>query len=161
MIKKGENKFLRPGNIELEKEPHVFLAPADRDHADFLDNLKQRRSTWEVQKSKGHGDASSELLQIQEEKEKAEKTSRTFASLYASSGFRMVNRFEYDSAPKRTFMLDWGLLKIGGNRTVCNEMPRTSMTLDGAKTQIVQGQICNTWTPLNKGKVNLNLTAFI
>jgi hypothetical protein len=146
---------LRPGNGQLEKKPHSLKSPADRDHVDFLDQLQQQKGTWETQKSKGNKDAPAELLQIEQEKDTAEKTSRDFGSLYASSGFRRVNRFEYDSAPIRSFMLDWGLLKISGNRTVSNNMPRASMALDGANTKIVPGQLCNTWTPLNKGKVNL------
>jgi hypothetical protein len=98
---------------------------------------------------------------------KAKQSSRDFGNLFASSGPRISERPEFLQEPGSAqpkgkgasanvnFLLNWALLETTPSRSVANKLPKTGMKTHGATTRLVEGQLCNTWTPLNSGKTHM------
>jgi hypothetical protein len=158
--------MLPPGNDSLNCQPHHLISPADCDHEGFLKGLDNEAAFWKSQKDKGNTQAEAELKKNKESKDLAKNCPRTLGTLFASSGPRTVKSPEFPTsigsaqpkgmaATEYQFLLDWALLKTDPSRTVRNELARVGFVLDGATTQLFQGQPCDTWTPLNIGKTHI------
>jgi hypothetical protein len=161
VIKATNENFLKPGQIDMSTNPRRFMSPADCDHTSFIEDLKEQGETWEKQKDKGNASAATELTTIQTQLNKANQFSRNFGTLFASSGPRLMERPEFlqqlgSAQPTNVkFLLDWALLEIAPSRSVQNSLPKTGMRPKAPMTQLVGGQLCNTWTPLNSAKTHI------
>lgn len=155
VIKATSEMMLRPGSADLRSAPQLLNCPADRDHNEYITQLTAEYHTWESQSKKGNPQASTELARVASQRTTALNSARTFASVFSSSGFRTADKVEFTGPPARKFLLDWALLSIDESRTTNNLLPRTEMRLEGAMTGLVKGYLCDTWSPLNTGKMNL------
>jgi hypothetical protein len=151
----------------MSTNPRRFKSPADCDHTSFIKQLQWQEKTWESQKNKGNTQAATELIRVQNELNKAKQFSRDFGTLFASSGPRISERLGFLQEPGSAqpkgkgasanvkFLLNWALLEITPSRSVANRLPKTGMKTNGATKHLVEGQLCNTWTPLDSGKTHM------
>jgi hypothetical protein len=166
-IKATNENYSKPGQIDMSTNPRRFKSPADCDHISFIEQLKEQEKTWEKQKTKGNARAATELTTIQTQLNIANQSSRDFGTLFASSGPRVMERPEFLREPSSAqpkgkaastnvnFLLDWALLEIAPSRSVENTLPNTGMRPNATTTHLVEGQLCNTWTPLDSGKTHI------
>lgn len=164
VIKATETNMLKPRQMSKTLR---FKSPADCDHAEFLEQLKEQERTWQKQKDKGNARAAPELTSLQDQKSEATQSSREFGTLFASSGPRLMERQEFLSRPGGAqpkgkaasatvnFLLDWALLEVMPSRSLKNELPNTGLRLNGTTTHLVEGQLCKTWTPLDSSKTHI------
>lgn len=119
------------------------------------------------QKNKDIARAATEFTKIQTHFNKANQSSRDFGTLFASSGPRVMKRQEFlrepgsaqpkgkDASTNVNFLLDWALLEIAPSRSNENEIPNAGMRPSAMPTHLVEGQLCNTWTPLDSGNTHI------
>lgn len=111
--------------------------------------------------------AATEFTTIQTRLNKAIQSSRDFGTLFASSGPRVMKRPEFlrepgsaqpkdkDASTNVNFLLDWALLKIAPSRSVEDKLPNAGMRPSAMPTHLIEGQLCNTWTPLDPGNTHI------
>jgi hypothetical protein len=167
VVNATNKNYLKPGQIDMSTNPSRFKSPADCDHTSFIEQLKWQEKTWESQKNKGDPQVATELIRVQNELNKAKQSSRDFGTLFAPSGLRISERPEFLQEPGSAqpkgkgasanvnFLLNWALLGVTLSRLVVNRLPKTGMKTNGATTHLVEGQLCNTWTPLDFGKTHM------
>lgn len=83
--------------------------------------------------------------------------SGTRAALHDEYGTLPVASLTKDKMPNKQYLfpLDWALITIDDSRKMVNELPETSIKPQGAKTKMVQRQLCDSWMSLNQGKLNI------